>query len=137
MSARGADIHGSSAARLNALVWFGVLGGPLAWAAQFLLGLQFGLARCESPNERFQFPVHTISPVLGGIAVLVAVLAEIAAISVFRATRPDRHTHLPFDITTGRLRFLAAVGITVNPLALTISAMAAIGVPLLGLCHQS
>jgi hypothetical protein len=65
------------------------------------------------------------------------VLAELAAIGVFRATRPDQHSQRPADITTGRLHFLAAVGMTVNPLTLVICAMVAIGVPLLGLCNQS
>ncbi|MGH2834471.1 MAG: hypothetical protein ACRDK2_17005, partial [Solirubrobacteraceae bacterium] len=120
-----------------ALVWFGVLGGPLAWAAQFLFAMQFSLARCESPDARFQFPVHTISPILGGVGVLVAALAEIIAIAVFRATRPDPHTQTAAEITSARLRFLAAVGMTVNPLTLAICAMVAIGVPLLGLCQQS
>lgn len=137
MSAWLADLRDWSPARLNGLVWFGVLGGPVAWAAQFLFGMQLGLARCESPNARFQFPVHTISPVLGGLGVLVAALAEVAAIAVFRVTRPDRHTQVVADVRSGRLRFLAAVGMTVNPLTLTICAMAAVGVPLLGLCHQS
>jgi hypothetical protein len=123
--------------RLNRLAWFGVLAGPLAWATQFLLGMQFSLARCESPNGRFQFPVHTISPLLAGTGVLVGVLAELAAIVVFRATRPDQHSQRAADVTIGRLHFLAAVGMTVNPLTLTICAMAAVGVPLLGLCHQS
>jgi hypothetical protein len=131
------DLRGTSLGLLNGLVWFGVLGGPVAWATQFLFAMQFGLARCESPNARFQFPVHTISAVLGGIGVLVAVLAEITAIAVFRATRTDPHTQEAAEITSGRLRFLAAVGITVNPLTMTISAMVAVGVPLLELCHQS
>jgi hypothetical protein len=128
---------GLSARQLNGLVWFGVLGGPAAWASQFLFGMQFGLARCESPNGRFQFPVHAISVTLGAIAVLISVLAELAAIVVFRIADPDRVPSGVSQITAGRLRFLAAVGITVNPLALTISAMVAIGVPLLSLCHQS
>lgn len=137
-SLRGwSNLRDWSPRRLNALVWFGVLGGPVAWAAQFLFSMQFGLARCESPNARFQFPVHTISAVLGGLGVLVAVLAEIAAILVFRVTRADQHTQGAADVTSGRLRFLAAVGRTVNPLTLTICAMTAIGVSLLGLCHQS
>jgi hypothetical protein len=127
----------STRPRLNRLAWFGVLGGPVAWATQFLFGMQFGLARCESPNGRFQFPVHTISIVLGVAGVLVAVLAELAAITVFRATQPDQRSQRAADVTTGRLHFLAAVGMTVNPLTLTICAMAAVGVPLLGLCHQS
>jgi hypothetical protein len=137
MSTVVANPRGSGRRRLNRLAWFGVLGGPVAWAAQFLFGMQFGLARCESPDGRFQFPVHTISPVLGAAGVLVAVLAELAAIAVFRATRPDEHSQQAADVTAGRLHFLAAVGMTVNPLTLTICAMVAVGVPLLGLCHQS
>lgn len=135
MSALAESLHYSR--RLNWLAWFGVLGGPAAWAAQFLFAMQFGLARCESPDARFQFPVHVISPVLGGVAVLVGVLAELAAIAVFRTTRSDEHTQQAADVTAGRLHFLGAVGMTVNPLTLTISAMVAVGVPLLDLCVQS
>jgi hypothetical protein len=137
MSVPVISLREASLGRLNRFAWFGVLGGPVAWAAQFLLGMQFGLARCESPNERFQFPVHTISPVLGAIGVLVGVIAELAAIAVFRTTRPDQHSQQAADITTGRLHFLAVVGMTVNPLTLAICAMVAVGVPLLGLCQQS
>ncbi len=126
-----------SLARLNRLVWFAVLGGPAAWALQFLFALQFGLARCESPDGRFQLPVEAISAALGAAGLLVGVLAELAAIAVFRATREDEHTQDAAQIATGRLHFLAAVAITVNPLTSTICAMVAIGVPLLGLCHQS
>lgn len=137
MSSPVANPRDAGRGRLNRLAWFGVLGGPVAWAAQFLLGMQFGLARCESPDGRFQFSVHTIAAVLAATGVLVGVLAELAAISAFRATRPDQHSQQAADITMGRLHFLAAVGITVNPLTLTICAMVAVGVPLLGLCQQS
>lgn len=137
MSALAGSLPIERRRRLSRLAWFGVFGGPIAWAAQFLFAMQFGLARCESPNARFQFPVHVISPVLGAIGVLVGMLAELAAIAVFRATRPDRHSQQLEDVTTGRLHFLGAVGMTVNPLTLTICAMVAIGVPLLGLCIQS
>lgn len=137
MSAHASSLPVARRRRLSRLAWFGVLGGPVAWASQFLFAMQFGLARCESPNARFQFPVHVISPVLGAIGVLVGVLAELAAIAVYRATRTDQHSQRLADVTTGRLRFLGAVGMTVNPLTLTICAMAAIGVPLLGLCIQS
>lgn len=131
------DLRGSSARQVNGLVWFGVLGGPAAWALQFLFAMQFGLARCESPNARFQFPVHAISAVLGAAGVLIGVLAELAAIVVFRAADQHRLARGISEITSGRLRFLAAVGMTVNPLTLTICAMVAIGAPLLGICHQS
>jgi hypothetical protein len=131
------QLRGASQARLGKLVWFAVLGGPLAWALQFLFAMQLGLARCESPYARFQFPVHAISAALGALGVAVGVLAELAAIAVFRATSEDDHTQDPAQIATARLHFLAAVGIVVNPLTATICAMVAVGVPLLGLCQQS
>jgi hypothetical protein len=130
-------LRDASPARLGKLVWFAVLGGPAAWALQFLFAVQFGLARCESPKGRFEFPVHVISAALGASGFLVGMLATLSAILVFRATREDEHTQNPAQITNGRLHFLAAVGIVVNPLTATICAMVAIGVPLLGLCHQS
>lgn len=124
--------------RLNALVWFGVLAGPAAWAAQFLFAMQLGLARCESPNARFQFPVDAVAIALAATAVLVAVLAELAGIAVFRATREgEKRNVLGREVSIERLHFLAAVAITVNPLALTIAVMVGVGVPVLGLCHQS
>lgn len=137
MSVFSSHLSEASSSRLGKLVWFAVLGGPTAWALQFLFALQFGLARCESPAGRYEFPVHVISATLGAIGFLVGMLATLAAILVFRATREDEHTQDPAQITNGRLHFLAAVGIVVNPLTATICAMVAIGVPLLGLCHQS
>jgi hypothetical protein len=137
MSTLRARIHVSPRARLNALAWFGVLAGPAAWALQFLFSMQFGLARCESPNGRFPFPVHVLSPVLGGIGAIIGLMAELAAIDVFRATRqPQGSTGRP-KVTLERLHFLGAVGMTVNPLTVTICVMTSIGVPLLSICHQS
>lgn len=137
MSAFSSHLSDASPARLGKLVWFSVLGGPTAWALQFLFAMQFGLARCESPSQRFQFPVHVISVTLGAIGFAVGVLATLTAIAVFFATREDEHTQDPVQITNGRLHFLASVGIVVNPLTATICAMVAIGVPLLELCQQS
>src|SRR5581483_7298298 len=122
---------------LTVLAWFGVLAGPAAWAAQFLFGMQFGLARCESPSGRFEFPVHTLSVILAAAAVLVSVIAELAAVVVFRATHDSGDARSAPEITSGRLHFLGAVGITVNPLALAICVMAGVAVPLLSLCQQS
>lgn len=142
MSAHGethgsAGLTGSRLARLNALAWFGVLGGPTAWAVQFLLSMQFGLARCESPNARFPFPVPALALALGAAGVAVGALAELAAWKVFHATDDDERARTGPAVRGGRLHFLGAVGLTVNPLTMIICAMTAVGVPLLSLCHQS
>lgn len=117
--------------RLNALVWFGVLGGPVAWGAQFVLGMELTYARCESPDGRFPIPVHATSIALAAAGVALGLLAEAVAFAVFRATRGDER------LSMRRIHFLATVGLTVNPLALIIAAMAGVGVPLLAICNQS
>ncbi|HEX3512201.1 MAG TPA: hypothetical protein VHT27_14010 [Solirubrobacteraceae bacterium] len=126
-----------SLSRLGRLVWLAVLAGPAAWALQFLFAMQFSLARCESPDARFQFPVHAIAAALGGAGFIVGVAAELLALAVFRATRADPGTQEPDDIATGRIHFLSAVALTVNPFPAVICAMVAIGHPLLTLCRQS
>lgn len=118
--------------RLNALVWFGVLGGALGWAAQFVVGMQLTLARCESPSGRFAIPIEAWSVGLAAAGVLLAVLAEVTAVRVLRATRERQD-----ELTVGRIHFLAVVAATINPLAMTIAIMAGVGVPLLSICHQS
>ena len=140
-------------ARLNRLAWFGVLGGPVAWALQFLISMQFGLARCSSPDNRFPLPAHAAAIGLGAAGVAIGAIAEYVAWTVFRATRETRDDDAlqfprperfkggvaddPAAVRAGRLRFLGAVGMTINPLTLTICAMTAISVPLLAACHQS
>jgi hypothetical protein len=120
-----------SVRRLNALVWFGVIGGAAAWAIQFLFGMQLGLARCESPNARFQFPVHGWAIGLAAGALAILVLAQVSSVVVFRATR-EKET-----ISMQRIHFLATVGLTVNPPLMAIAIMTGVGSPLLSLCQQA
>ncbi len=116
----------------NGLLWFGVLGGALAWAVQFLAGLAIGLARCASPDARWQLSVHAWAIVFAAGGALIAILAQLVAFKAFRATR-DAGSEPP----AGRVRFLATIGMTVNPLALAIIVMSAVGLALLPLCQQS
>lgn len=116
----------------DALVWFGALGGAAAWAVQFVAGLGLGLARCESPDARWQLPVHAWAIALAAGGVVVAALAQLVAIRIFLATR-GAGSQPP----AGRIRFLASIGMTVNPLALTIIVMSAVGLALAPMCHQS
>jgi hypothetical protein len=117
---------------MNALAWFGLAGGALAWATQFVLGMQLGLARCESPNARFQIPIDAWAIALAASAAVIVLLAELAAIAVFRASGNGEA-----PVARERMHFLATLGLTVNPLVLAITVMGGVGVPVLSLCHQS
>ena len=129
--------HTSKTAGLSRLVWLALVAGAAGWALQFLFGVQLNLARCESPDARFQIAAPQIATALGIAGFAIGVGAELLALAVFRASRADPGTQDPEDIATGRIHFLASVALTVNPFVAVICAMVAVGQPLLAACHQS
>ncbi len=127
----------------NALVWFGVLGGAGAWAVQFVANLAFTFAQCNQPVDRWQLPVHGWQIALSAAAIAIGLTALGVCMWLFlrtfhldhvaEAERRGEGTAPP----TGRISFLAMVGLTVNFLALAIMVMTGIGAPLLPVCQQS
>lgn len=124
-------------------VWFAVLGGPLAWAVQFVINLAFSFAQCNAPPGRRQLPVHGWEIAVSAVAVAVGLAATAASLRMYldtfridhvaEAERRGEGSGPP----TGRINFLATVGLTVNFLSLVIIVMTAIGAPLLPVCQQS
>jgi hypothetical protein len=68
----------------------------------------------------------------GATAFAIGVLAEVAAVLTWRATR-----HVSDDPPESRIHFLAVIGLTVNPLFLCIIAMSTAGAVFLANCQQS
>jgi hypothetical protein len=127
----------------DALVWFGVLGGPLAWAVQFVVNLAFTFAQCNAPPGRWSLPVHGWQIALSAVAVVIGLSAMGVCVRLYRSTaqldhvaQAERHGEGSAP-PTGRINFLATVGLTVNFLALSIIVMTGIGAPLLPVCQQS
>lgn len=127
----------------NFLVWFGVLGGGIAWACEFVANLALTWAQCNQPIQRWSLGVHGWEIGLSAAAVAVGLAAT--AVSVWLFLRTYRHedaaelerrgmgVHPPL----GRLSFLSMIGICVNVLSVTIIIMTAVGAPLLPVCQQS
>jgi hypothetical protein len=120
-----------------------VLGGPVAWTVQFLTNLAFTFAQCNAPAGRWQLPLHGWEIALSAAAVAVGLTAMGVSWWLFRRTYHLDHVaeaerrgegSAP---PSGRLNFLAQVGLTVNFLALAIIVMTGIGAPLLEVCQQS
>jgi NO-binding membrane sensor protein with MHYT domain len=116
----------------NSLLWFGVLGGSVAWAVQFVANLAFSFAQCNQPSARWQLPVHAWQIALGVGGALIGLAAEAVSLRIFLRTREADNAP-----PAGRVHFLSVVGLTVNFLAITIVVMTAIGAPLLEVCRQS
>jgi hypothetical protein len=127
----------------NRLVWFGVLGGAMAWAVQFVANLAVTFAQCNAPAGRWQLPVRGLEIGLSAAAFGVGLASMSVALWLYvytfqfkhvaQAERRGEGTAPP----TGRISFLATVGLTVNFLALAIIVMTGIGAPLLPVCQQS
>lgn len=126
------------------LVWFGLGGGAIAWALQFVAGLAFSFAQCvNGDTTKWHIPVRAwqVGIATGGFVVGLASMAVAAMIfkrtfkvgDIFGEERRGDGSAPPL----GRIHFLAICGLTVNALVLCIMAMDAIATGLHGLCVQS
>jgi len=117
----------------RALAWFGVFGAPFAWVVQFLLGYSLTIAACDPPGSTRSVPVNGITIAATAAATAVGLLAGLAAIAAFRATREVEEDG---PAPGGRVHFLATVGMTVTPLFLFIILLSGLGVVALPGCRQ-
>lgn len=126
----------------NFLVWFGVGGGAVAFAVQFVAGLAFSFAQCNN-GTRWHVPVRDwqVGLAIGGVVVGLASTAVAAMIfrrtyrigDLFGEERRGDGSAPPL----GRIHFLSIVGLTVNVLVLFIMVMDAVGTGVHGLCMQT
>jgi hypothetical protein len=116
---------------VRALTWFAVLGAPTAWALQHVTGFALTVAGCGEGGGGVAIDGVTIA--LTAVAATVAVLAEVAAFVVFRATR----TELDGDPPQARVYFMSIVGLTINPLFFAIIVLSGVGVAVLENCRTS
>lgn len=127
----------------NLLLWFGVGGGAIAWAVQFVAGLAFSLAQCDPGGTRWHLPLRDWQVGLAVAGVVVGLASTAAAALIFARTfrigdifgeeRRGDGSAPPL----GRIHFLAIVGLTVNVLVLAIMVLDAVGTGLHGFCMQT
>ena len=129
--------------RVDRLIWFGVLGGAIAWAVQFVANLAFTFAQCNAPAGRWQLPLHDWELGLSLAAIVVVLAAEGVCGWIFVRTSKHDAVAAPerrgdgSPPPTGRINSLSMMGLLVNFLALAIVVMTAVGAPLLPICQQS
>jgi hypothetical protein len=116
--------------RDGALLWFGVLGAPSAWALQHVTGYALSEAACREAGRLANPDPWTIA--VSAAAAAIAVLATVASVVVWRATR-DAGNAPP----AGRVHFMAVIGMTVAPLFLALVLMSGTGAVVLEGCVQS
>ncbi|HEY7622315.1 MAG TPA: hypothetical protein VH834_21270 [Solirubrobacteraceae bacterium] len=113
------------------LLWFGLLGAPFAWAVQHVAGYGLTEAACGLAGKRTGVALDLWTIVVTALGETVAVLAAVAAVAVFRATR-DVGEEPPGS----RIHFLSIIGMTISPLFALIILMSGLGSVFLTNCVQ-
>jgi len=103
--------------RLEALQWFGLFGGALAWTAQLVLGFGLAQAACSPGGSRLGLGTAVPQLALTAAAALIIVLAALSALTVALATRGTGYDGPSPD---GRRRFFALASVGANVLFLAI-----------------
>ena len=73
--------------RLSVLQWFGLVGAALLWAGQQVVGFGIGQADCSAAGRHWGIAYDTWELALLVCAGSLVVLAEVAAVVVFKRTR--------------------------------------------------
>lgn len=113
-------------ARPELLQWYGLFGAALAWAVQLVLGFGVSYADCNTVGRQWGIDVVTWEIVLMVVGGLFAVIAEVAAVSVFLSTRNLEYDDPP---PGGRRQFFSFAAMLGNLLfinAILLSGIAAI-----------
>ena len=103
--------------RIEALQWFGLLGGALAWTVQFVMGFGVGEASCAAGSARWGINGKAWQIGLMAGAGVVALTALASALLVLRATRDTEYDGTP---PGGRRRFFGHAGALADVLFLAI-----------------
>ncbi len=119
---------------LDALQWFGLLGAPLAWMTQFLIGLSFQFAQCNAAGTTWSLPVHGWAIAALAAAAVIGVLGLGAAAVLYRTISSADEGEIPH---AARLRFMSILGLTISSLFIWLILMAGLGATFTDRCVQS
>jgi hypothetical protein len=98
--------------------WFGLLGAPLAWATQLVLGYGVTEARCNVGSSQWGVGNDTWQITLMVAAGIVVVFAEVCAVALYLVTREagydgdppfGRRQFFVFASSLGNFLFLVAI----------------------------
>jgi hypothetical protein len=123
-----------STAGQEALQWFGLLGAPLAWCVQLVLGFGVTQADCSAGSTRWGIGVDTWELSLMAAALLVVVLAEACALWLYLANREVEYDDPP---PVGRRHFFVTAASLGNVLFLAAILMSGLAATYYTPCHQS
>jgi hypothetical protein len=120
--------------RLSQLQWFGFLAGGVIWWTTFLTGIGTTVAVCNPGSARWGIAHDTVQLALMAVAIAFILAAQVAAITVFRATRNVEEADPPPE---GRLHLFSIGALLGNTLFLVIILLTEIAAVVDRACHQA
>jgi ABC-type uncharacterized transport system permease subunit len=120
--------------RLSVLQWFGTLGAAAAVAGQFLAGVGVSAAVCNPGSALWGVRYRPAELALGLAGVAIVLVAETAALLVFRETRGTEEQDPPPE---GRLHFFATAALAANFIFLMIIVLTTVVTIANTACRQS
>lgn len=117
---------------VSPVLWFAVLGGPLAFVLQQGLGYWLAEAECGPTGDMWGISLAAWAIVVGAIAAAIAAAAGLTALWLFRAN--GNYKDSP---PSGRIAFLAVAGMAISSLFLVLILITASGVLTYSTCNQS
>jgi hypothetical protein len=120
----------SVATSTTALQWYGLLGAPLAWVAQLLVGYGAEEAACAPAGMRWGLETGTWQIALTIACALAALAGAAAAATLLR--RVHEGAADPF----GRVAFMAAGGLLVSVVFLILIVLGGTSAVALPECHS-
>lgn len=119
---------------VSPVLWYAVLGAPIAWALQFWTGYWLAQAQCGPTGSQWKIDLSAWATWVGIAGLAMAIGALATAVTLYRRTATAEVKGAP---PQGRIKFLSVVGMTVAPLFIAIIAMTSTGVLVLLPCNQS
>ena len=111
-------------ARAEALQWFALFGGALAWATQLVLTFGVATARCSAAGSQWGVDQRTWAIAVAAAAAGIVLLAEAAAIAVALDTRGVPEDGPP---PAARRHFFAVAAVVGNVLFLGAVILGGVG----------
>lgn len=120
--------------RLEILQWTGFLLGGVVWFAEYLAGTGVSVAVCNPASSRWGIPNDAVVLGLGSFAFGCLLVAELAAIAVFRATSAEDEQGPP---PSARMKFFATASIAANVIFAMIVVLTTVASVVDRTCHQA
>ena len=119
-------------ARASLLLWFGVLGAPLAWTLQLVAGYGVEEAGCAEGARRWGVPSHGLQIAILCFCAAVALGSGLAAGWSWREAGRGRLRN-----RRGRVAFLGICGLLLSALFLALIVLGGAGAATLDTCARS